>query len=183
MGGMQLVHEFQFEQWADSDWKAGTGSLLDPKYLDARDLDLRAFPDSFPFFLPPVVSCLQDFLSSFPPFSFPFSPFAYASITIMLICTQILILVLFFISRSLQVMYSLIVTRSRSPASVLFRRSTVSRSPTCHPSQCCSSLVSRNCSDLSSRKKGCQVLSLKQFSHTPTQEYGSCHNVDFLVYH
>ena len=34
--GMQITHEFQFEQWTDSDWQAGTGSLLDPKYLDAH---------------------------------------------------------------------------------------------------------------------------------------------------
>ena len=33
---MQITHEFQFEQWTDSDWQAGTGSLLDPKYLDAH---------------------------------------------------------------------------------------------------------------------------------------------------
>ena len=34
--GMQIQHEFQFQDWTDTDWMAGTGSLLDPKYLDAH---------------------------------------------------------------------------------------------------------------------------------------------------
>ena len=34
--GMQLTHEFQFQEWSDTSWMGGTGSLLDPRYLDAH---------------------------------------------------------------------------------------------------------------------------------------------------
>jgi hypothetical protein len=34
--GMQVQADFQFQDWTDTDWMTGTGSLMDPKYLDAH---------------------------------------------------------------------------------------------------------------------------------------------------